>query len=117
MTAVAALRTAGIRVSIFIDPDEAQVRASREAGADAIEINTGRYADASPADRTPRLAAVERAAAAAAREGLEVLAGHGLTYVNIRPDRRDSRRSSSSTSATASSRARRWSAWTWPCAR
>lgn len=83
--AVTALRQAGIWVSIFIDPDEAQVRASREVGADAIEINTGGYADASTADRPARLATVQRAATAAAREGLEVLAGHGLTYVNIRP--------------------------------
>jgi pyridoxine 5-phosphate synthase len=83
--AVSALRKAGIRASIFIDADEAQVRASREVGADAIEVNTGGYADASPADRPARLEAVERAAAAAAREGLEVLAGHGLTYVNIQP--------------------------------
>jgi pyridoxine 5-phosphate synthase len=83
--AVGALRQAGIRVSIFIDADEAQVQASREVGADAVEINTGGYADASATDRPARLQAVERAAAAAVREGLEVLAGHGLTYVNIRP--------------------------------
>jgi pyridoxine 5-phosphate synthase len=84
-TAVAALRAAGIHVSIFIDADEAQVRASREAGAAAIEINTGGYSDACAADRPTRLAAVRRAASAGVREGLEVLAGHGLTYVNIRP--------------------------------
>jgi pyridoxine 5-phosphate synthase len=82
---VQALRQAGIRVSIFIDPDAAQVKASREVGADAIEINTGGYADAPPADRAARLAEVQRAATAAAEHGLEVLAGHGLTYVNIRP--------------------------------
>ncbi len=84
-TAVRALRESGIRVSIFIDPDEAQVRASREVGADAIEINTGAYADAGAGDAPARLEAVRQAAAAAARAGLEVLAGHGLTYVNIRP--------------------------------
>ena len=79
------LREGGIRVSIFIDPDEAQVAASREQGADAIEINTGGYADAQLAARGARLAEVQRAADAAAAAGLEVLAGHGLTYVNIRP--------------------------------
>jgi pyridoxine 5-phosphate synthase len=82
---VAALRASGIVVSIFIDPDPAQVSASREVGADAIEINTGGYSDATPSDRPARLAAVTRAAAAAAAAGLEVLAGHGLTYVNVHP--------------------------------
>jgi pyridoxine 5-phosphate synthase len=83
--AVAALRAAGIRVSIFIDPDASQVKASRDVGADAIEINTGGYADASSGDRPARLSDVREAAAAAAALGLEVLAGHGLTYVNIHP--------------------------------
>jgi len=84
-TAVAALRAAGIRISLFIDPDPAQVKASKAVAADAIEINTGGYADASPAERPARLAGVREAAAAAAALGLEVLAGHGLTYVNIHP--------------------------------
>jgi pyridoxine 5-phosphate synthase len=83
--AVKKLRAAGVLVSIFIDPDPAQVAASRAAGAEAIEINTGGYADASAADRSARLDGVRRAAAAAAAQGLEVLAGHGLTYVNVRP--------------------------------
>ena len=83
--AVSRLRAGGIRVSIFIDPDPAQVRASRELGADAVEINTGAYSDAPPASRAPRLLDVQRAADTAAALGLEVLAGHGLTYVNIHP--------------------------------
>jgi pyridoxine 5-phosphate synthase len=83
--AVEGLRQAGIRVSIFIDADARQVTASKEVGADAVEINTGGYADASPAERPARLAAVQEAATAAANQGLEVLAGHGLTYVNVRP--------------------------------
>jgi pyridoxine 5-phosphate synthase len=83
--AVTALHAAGIRVSIFIDPDPAQVKASRDVGADAVEINTGSYADAPPEDRPARLAEVGEAATAAAAFGLEVLAGHGLTYVNIHP--------------------------------
>jgi pyridoxine 5-phosphate synthase len=83
--AVAALRAAGIRVSIFIDADPAQVTASKEIAADAIEINTGGYADASPDSRPARLALVRQAASAAAALGLEVLAGHGLTYANIHP--------------------------------
>jgi pyridoxine 5-phosphate synthase len=61
------------------------VKASKEVAADAIEINTGGYADASPTDRPARLSGVREAASAAAALGLEVLAGHGLTYVNIHP--------------------------------
>jgi pyridoxine 5-phosphate synthase len=83
--AAAVLRSAGIRVSVFIDADPAQVAASKEVGADAVEINTGGYSDASPADRPARLDAVRQAASSAASQGLEVLAGHGLTYVNIHP--------------------------------
>jgi pyridoxine 5-phosphate synthase len=83
--AAAALRAAGIRVSIFIDPDPAQVTASKDVAADAVEINTGGYSDASPANRPARLAAVREAASASAAMGFEVLAGHGLTYVNIHP--------------------------------
>jgi pyridoxine 5-phosphate synthase len=83
--AVDALQKARIRVSLFIDADLAQVVASREVGADAIEINTGGYADAAAGDKPAHLRDVQRAATAAAAEGLEVLAGHGLTYVNIRP--------------------------------
>ena len=83
--AVETLRKAGIRVSIFIDPDPAQVAASKEVGADAIEINTGAYAEARGEQAAGRLHEVSRAASAAAAAGLEVLAGHGLTYVNIHP--------------------------------
>lgn len=83
--AVESLRRAGIRVSIFIDADPRQVKASKEVGADAVEINTGGYSDATAADRPKHLAAVQDAATAAANEGLEVLAGHGLTYVNVGP--------------------------------
>ena len=81
-----ALRRAGIRVSFFVDPVPAQVLASRAAGADAVELNTGQYAEA----RTRREAGVEldklRAAASlAAEQGLAVYAGHGLNYHNILP--------------------------------
>ena len=83
--AASRLRSAGIRVSIFIDPDARQVDASRTVGADAIEINTGAYADALPGRRSERLPPIVAAAREAAAAGLEVLAGHGLTYVNVRP--------------------------------
>ena len=82
---IAAMRQGGVRVSLFIDPDEAQVRTSKAVGADAIEINTGRYAEAGYADEATELARIRAAAAAGSAAGLEVLAGHGLNYVNVLP--------------------------------
>jgi pyridoxine 5-phosphate synthase len=83
--AIAQCRSAGVRVSIFVDALPEQVDASLAAGADAIEINTGPYADAPEADRSARLGCLRDTAARAAAAGLEVLAGHGLTYLNVRP--------------------------------
>jgi pyridoxine 5-phosphate synthase len=77
------MREAGIRVSIFLDPDPDQVRKAKAVGADAIEINTGRYAEAKDASRPGELARIADAAKLAARHELEVLAGHGLNYVNV----------------------------------
>ncbi len=73
----------GIRVSIFLDPDGDQVRAAKTVGADAIEINTGRYAEARDESAAGELARIVEAARLAARQGLEVLAGHGLNYTNV----------------------------------
>ena len=84
--ACARLAAAGIRVSLFIDADPAQVRASAAAGAPVIEIHTGHYADA--ADATARQAEYRRIAAAAelgSELGLQVNAGHGLNYQNVTP--------------------------------
>jgi pyridoxine 5-phosphate synthase len=83
--AVGRLRGGGVRVSIFIDTDPAQVRKSRDAGADAIEINTGPYASAATSARAADLVRVQEAARLATGLGLEVLAGHGLNYVNVQP--------------------------------
>jgi len=83
--AVAACRAAGIRVSVFVDAIPEQVDASRAAGADAIEINTGPYADAPDAQRPAELARIAAAGERAAAAGLEVLAGHGLNYINVSP--------------------------------
>lgn len=83
--AVRRLHDGGIRVSIFIDPDEGQVDRSHQSGAQAIEINTGPYTTAAPADRIDQLELVAEAAMLAHERGLEVLAGHGLTYVNVAP--------------------------------
>ena len=80
------LAAAGVRVSLFIDPDPAQVRASRHAGVHAVELHTGDYANAAgDAERGRQLARLRRAAAEAALLGLEVHAGHGLTVANVRP--------------------------------
>jgi len=81
-----ALRGAGIVVSLFIDPERGQIEASRAAGADAVELHTGRYAEASTPDETKVELAKLCSATDFARElGLDVHAGHGLTYLNVRP--------------------------------
>jgi pyridoxine 5-phosphate synthase len=82
---VAAMRSHAVRVSLFIDPDERQVEASRAPGAEAVEINTGRYAEAREGDAAGELARIRATAAASAAAGLEVLAGHGLNYTNVLP--------------------------------
>ena len=80
------LRKAGIIVSLFIDPDLAQVRAAKQAGADAIEIHTGAYCRAFQAGRFEREFEKIRAAAAyGSNNGLRVFAGHGLDLRNIVP--------------------------------
>jgi pyridoxine 5-phosphate synthase len=78
----ARMHDAGIRVSIFLDADGDQVRAATSAAADAVEINTGKYADAS-AGAERELGRIAECAALAHRLGLEVLAGHGLNYTNV----------------------------------
>ncbi len=78
------LRDAGIRVSLFIDPEERQVEAARRLGADAIEIHTGTYADAATAAaREAELHRIREAALGAHGAGLIVNAGHGLALDNV----------------------------------
>ena len=84
-TTVTRLHEADIQVSLFIDADLKQVRKARAIGAEAIEINTGPYADSTEDDQRKYLAKVVSAARLAKRQRLEVLAGHGLTYLNIEP--------------------------------
>jgi pyridoxine 5-phosphate synthase len=81
--AVQRLKAAGIRTSLFIDPDEAMVRASLDAGAEAIELHTGSYCH--HPDDPARLVALQQAAALGAALGLHVHAGHGLTVRNVSP--------------------------------
>lgn len=76
----------GIEVSLFIDPVKDQIEASRDSGADMIEIHTGEYANArSPSSRKKQIAVIERMASFASARGLGVNAGHGLDYNNIGP--------------------------------
>jgi pyridoxine 5-phosphate synthase len=85
-SAVGRLHDAGIRVSLFIDPEPDQVRASAEAGAEIIELHTGRYADAvGDEDRRAEFKRLEAAFALGLDLGLSVSAGHGLNYVNVQP--------------------------------
>jgi pyridoxine 5-phosphate synthase len=77
------LRAAGIRVSLFIAADDAQIDAAAALGAEQIELHTGDYADAVGAHRREALAALERGAARARDAGMRVAAGHGLNVANV----------------------------------
>ncbi|MDH3207397.1 MAG: pyridoxine 5'-phosphate synthase [Gemmatimonadota bacterium] len=79
------LSAAGIRTSLFVDPDDASLRASVDLGVDAVELHTGEYANADPTKRTEQIARLSRAAALASKLSLAVHAGHGLTYENVQP--------------------------------
>ena len=74
------LASAGIGVSLFIDPDDAQVKASALPGVDMIELNTARYAEDDPVVELERLA---KATQLGEELGIEVAAGHGLTHLNL----------------------------------
>lgn len=80
------LRDAGIIVALFVPPEQSQVEASKEAGAQRVEIHTGIYCDTKTEEAREReLQRVIDAAQAAARLGLGVVAGHGLNYDNVGP--------------------------------
>ena len=83
--AVKKLSAAGIRVALFIAPDLAQIEAARRSGAPVIELHTGTYADATGQAQARELERLSTAAKRAANLGLEVHAGHGLTYNNAVP--------------------------------
>jgi pyridoxine 5-phosphate synthase len=86
---VAPLRAAGCRVSLFVAADPAQIAAAARVGAEVVELHTGAYCDAHHAGhaalRDEELARLREMAAFAAGLGLEVHAGHGLTYETVRP--------------------------------
>lgn len=79
------LAEAGIRVSLFIDADDAQIDAAAAAGAPVIELHTGRYADADAATQPAEFDRVARGVEHGLARGLVVNAGHGLHYTNVQP--------------------------------
>jgi pyridoxine 5-phosphate synthase len=83
---VSALQGAGIRVSLFIDPDPRQIRAAAESGATVVELHTGTYAEArDPYRLESELTRLRSAARLASAVGLQVNAGHGLRLDNVKP--------------------------------
>jgi pyridoxine 5-phosphate synthase len=81
-----ALRDSGVEVSLFVDPDPEQIKASQRADAHAVELHTGRYCEArGQRDRARELSRLIESAKTAAKLGLRVAAGHGLDYWNVKP--------------------------------
>ncbi len=81
---VATLQEAGIRVSLFIDPEDHQIAASAKLGAEFVELHTGAFANAAGAEKDHELTRLIRGSAHAHALGLAVNAGHGLNYQNVR---------------------------------
>ena len=79
------LMNAGIRVSLFIDPDEKQIKAAKDCGASVIELHTGRYADETGSAQLAELERIQKAAQYGVSIGLRVNAGHGLNEDNVLP--------------------------------
>lgn len=79
------LADAGIRVSLFIDPDRQQLQAARDCGAPVVELHTGAYAEATGTEQAMELDRIADAAAFGQQAGLQVNAGHGLHYENVTP--------------------------------
>jgi pyridoxine 5-phosphate synthase len=82
---VSELGAAKIRVSLFIEPDPRQIEAALRLGAPVVELHTGRYAELEGEAQAEELRRLTDAAALAAKNGIEVHAGHGLTYDNVAP--------------------------------
>jgi pyridoxine 5-phosphate synthase len=79
------LKSVGIRVSLFIDPDEKQIKAAKDVGATVVELHTGRYADVSGEEQVKELERIQKAAQYGVSIGLRVNAGHGLHEGNVMP--------------------------------
>jgi len=84
-SAAAQLKAAGIRVSLFIDPEEKQIQAAKDVGATVVELHTGRYADLSGNQQNQELERIRKAAQFGKSIGLRVNAGHGLNEGNVIP--------------------------------
>lgn len=80
-----AMADAGIRCSLFIDPEPDQIEAAASLGATVVELHTGAYAEATGAARDAELARLIEAARLASEAGIQVNAGHGLNYTNVTP--------------------------------
>ena len=76
---------AGIRVSLFIDPEEKQIQAAKDVGATVVELHTGRYTDLSGAEQAKELERIRKAAIFGKSIGMRVNAGHGLHEGNVKP--------------------------------
>ena len=85
LAAVSRIKAAGIRVSLFLDPDLHQIEAAAKMGADAVELHTGPYALARGEQQTQELARLGEAGGAVTQAGMRLHAGHGLNYTNVRP--------------------------------
>jgi len=81
--AVARLKDAGIRVSLFIDPDQQQLEAARDCGAPVVELHTGTYADATGDEQQQELERLHNACVTGHALGLQINAGHGLHLHNV----------------------------------
>lgn len=79
------LKENNIKVATFIDPVEEQIDASIEVGADAVELHTGEYANATGSNVQKELERIKKAAKYGKEKGISVFAGHGLTYTNVQP--------------------------------
>ena len=82
---VARLGDAGVRVSLFVEPDPRQIEAALRLGTPVVELHTGRYCELQGEDQAAELRRLADAAALAARNGIEPHAGHGLTFDNVAP--------------------------------
>ena len=82
---VRALSDADVRVSLFVEADRKQLDAAKAVGAPVVELHTGAYCDTAGSKRESHLRAIREASAYGASMGLEIHAGHGLTYENVGP--------------------------------
>ena len=82
---IAALQAVGVRVSMFLAPDIAQIECAKELGAEAVEIHTGHYANTAGAAQKAELDTITAAAQRICALGMALHAGHGLTYHNVLP--------------------------------